>query len=616
MEWRRLARRFSRWVGDLRWWVTISPFCVWSDLPRLGARPDRPLTLGDSSDQYPTSELIGRLWAFRGRIRFARALLILPRSLVICGLILLVARATQILSQRPPSTWLFVSLFLILGWALHLTVHHEIPSFEVARLVDRRMGLHAQLATAVEYTLRQKFDQPLVRTQVRLATGRLRELDPEEVVPLVWPRGEARALAAIVVLYGALSLVGNLGLNLPRTPQPIDVELATLANQQAQAPTQYVTVNANELPTQLQPATASGQVPQQLKTLEQELKSQAITPAEYQARLQQLQKQLQEQASASLAAQQALNALAAAFKDSSTTRAISDSLARGDYQSAANQINDLSQQIEKLSPDAQAELASRLANASQQTERLSPTMSDSARQASDALRQGNSAQASQSLQSLAQSVQQASSQIQSQAQLGQALQQIQQNLGNQQGDGQNARPSSNEASGSPSDAGRSAEASGPAGTAADPSQQFGTGPAGAPSALDQQADSGAPGSLDRAGSRTGQPAVSQQIQQAGSNNGGAGSAPGSRLLDSKPTPLDVGGVKLTITGRASSTGNDQTQAGDRSMPLTGADGSTIAGSGGAARDSSNVPINVHQESNVVPLELKPVVRDYFSNAGS
>lgn len=616
MRWQRLARKVVGFIGDLTWWIAISPFCVRSDLARLGARTDRPLILGGAADEYPTTELIGRLWAFRGRIRFARALLILPRALVICGLLLLLARVLQALGQRPPSAWLFVALFLIFGWALHLTLHHDIPCFEVARLVDRQMGLQAQLATAVECTVRQRFDQPLVRTQIRLATGRLRELDPQQVIPLVWPGGEVRSLAAIVVLYGALSLIGNLGLALPRSPQPIDAELAKLSSQEAQAPAQYVTVNANELPTQLSTMTANGQVPQELKTLNQELKSQAITPAEYQQQLQQLQKQIQEQASASLAAQQALNALAAALKDSSTTRAISDSLARGDTQAAASQIDELSRQLDQLSPGAQAELASRLATASQQTRQLNPSMSESAGQASDALKRGDTAAAGAALQSLAQSVQQASSQIQTQAQLGQALQQVQQNLSNQQSGSPGGNTSPTGSNGSPSDAGRGAESSATATAGNDASAPLAGAASTSPGALDRSGDSGSNGSPDRNSSGSGQSSSSQQIQQDTSNGGGAGSAPGSRLLDSKPAPLDVGGVKLTITGRASTTGMDQTQAGNRSIPLTGADGSTIAGAGGAASNSSNVPINVHQESNVVPLELKPVVRDYFSNAGS
>lgn len=618
MAWHQLPGKAIGTIRNVAWWATISPFCVGTRLPVLGASPTRSLRLGGASDQDPLTELLGRLWSFRNRLRFARSLLILPRALLICAVILLVAKSAQVLSSHPMSGWLPLALFLVLGWGFHLAFHHQIPSFEVARLVDRRAGLQAQLATAVEYTLTRRLDEPLARTQIRLATVRLRELEPDRVVPLVWPGNEARMLILVAALYGALSFVGSLGLTLPRTPQAIDTELTKLASQDAQAPSSYVTMDAAQ--AQLQNNTTTpNQTSPQLQALQQELAAKSITPQQYQAQLKQMQQQIQAQASQSLAEQQALNALAAALKDSSTTHGVSDSLARGDYQQAASQLNDLSRQLDKLSPQARAELASHLAQASAQTKPSDQAMSQDAQQASNALQSGDNAGASQSLQSLSKSVQQASSQIAQQAQLGQALQNVQQSMDSQQQSAQSGNPQGSSQSSSSAASGQDANAVVTPGA----SQQQSQGPTGsqgdAQSGLDQQ--SGANGdSGSQPGGASGQPgqgSAGQQIQQGQSNNGGgAGNGPGSGSLDSKPTPLDVGGVKVSITGQASDNGNDQTQAGDRTTPLTGADGSTISGAGGAGTASSNVPINVHQESNVVPLEMKPVVRDYFSNAGS
>src|SRR5579884_443235 len=591
MAWRRLTGKVDRVIRDIAWWVMVGPFCTGNNLAALGAPTNRPLHLGGEADQYPVTELLGRLWAFRNRVRFARSLLILPRGLVLCAVILLLAKALQVVSLRPISTWLPVVLFVVLGWAFHLAMHHEIPSFEVARLVDRRAGLHAQLATAVEYTLARRLDEPLVKTQIRLATGRIRELEPSEVVPLVWPSRDLQLLAVVAALYGAVTVAGSLGLSVPRPRQAIDAELARLASQDPQAPSSYVTID----PTQAQlPTTiaSSDQLVPQLKVLQQELASQAITPEQYQAQLADLQRQLQAEANQSLAAQQALNALAAALKDSSATHSISDSLARGDYQQASSQLNDLSRQLDQLSPDARSELASRLGQAAAQTQSLDSAISQSSQQASDALKQNDNAQASQSLQALSSAVQQASSKITTQAQLGQALQEVQRGLANQQqGAGSQQSGQAQNTSAGISQASSSQQL-----------DQTST-PGDAQSSLDRET-----ASTDGAGSQgnatlegAGQPSTSQQIQQGqSSNSGGAGAGPGSNLLDSKPTPLDVSGVKLTITGQASGSGSDQTQAGDRSTPLTGADGSSISGGSSGATSSSNVPINVHQESNVVP----------------
>lgn len=610
MAWRRLTGKVNRLIRDVAWWVMVGPFCAGTNLAALGAPAKRPLHLGGQADQYPVTELLGRLWSFRNRVRFARSLLILPRGLLLCAVILLLARAIQLASLHPMSAWLPLALFLVLGWAFHLALHHEIPSFEVARLVDRRAGLNAQLATAVEYTLARRLDEPLVKTQIRMATGRIRELEPAEVVPLIWPGREVRMLALVAVLYGAITFVGTLGLTVPRAPQALDAELAKLASQDPQAPSSYVTMD----PTQTQlpvMTTSSDQLVPQLKVLQQELASQSITPEQYQAQLADLQKQLQAQAAQSLAAQQALNALAAALKDSSATHAVSDSLARGDYQQASSQLNDLSRQVDKLSPEARSQLASRLGQAAAQTQQLDSSISQSAGQASDALKQQDNAQASQALQSLSSAVQQASSKITTQAQLGEALQEVQRDLNNQQ---QATGPQQ----GQPGQNQNSNDAISQTASSQQPQQSSSTS-GDSQSSLDRemQSSSGA-GSQDGAASSTsGQPSSSQEIQEGqSSNSGGAGAGPGASLLDSKPTPLDVGGVKLTITGQASGPGDDQTQAGDRSIPLTGADGSSISGGNGGATASSNVPINVHQESNVVPLEMKPVVREYFSNGGS
>ncbi|HUX85723.1 MAG TPA: hypothetical protein VMW65_01870, partial [Chloroflexota bacterium] len=117
---------------------------------------------------------------------------------------------------------------------------------------------------------------------------------------------------------------------------------------------------------------------------------------------------------------------------------------------------------------------------------------------------------------------------------------------------------------------------------------------------------------DQASVRASGPGQNQAGQQKG---GGAGSGPGSSLFGGAPTPLDVNAKKLTILGQASDSGvSGSTTAGDRSNPLTGATGTSISTSGGSAPAASNAPVNVHQESNAVPLDLKPVVREYFSHA--
>ncbi len=112
--------------------------------------------------------------------------------------------------------------------------------------------------------------------------------------------------------------------------------------------------------------------------------------------------------------------------------------------------------------------------------------------------------------------------------------------------------------------------------------------------------------------RTSGPSIEPDQQGGG---GGVGSAPGSNPLGAA-NPLDVHGVPLTILGKPSQGAPSTTAAGDRSLPLTNAGGGNINGLAGSGSVPSDVPINVHQDSNVVPLERKPMVREYFSDANN
>ncbi len=614
MTWRRLAGKVGRAIRRGTWWVTIGPFCWATDLPELGASPAQPLYLGSQPDSYPVTELLGRLLSFRSRLRLVRAVLILCRAILLCAIVILLTKIGELITHQPPSAWVMLALFLVVLWASHLALNHVITPFDVARLVDRRLALHAQTATAVEYTLRDRLDRPLARTQVRVATNGLRDLDPNQAIPFLVPGRDLEVLGLVGGLLVLVSVVGTLGITLPRPLQPIEVELAKQASQEVQAPTPFIRVDATGAPLQsaaaplANPPIANGAVSDQLNSLRQQLQAQQITPEQYQQELKQVQQQIASQATQSLSAQEALNALAAALRDSSATQAISASLMNGDYSRASQQLTELSKQLGQLSPEARQELADRLAQASTQTQRSNQAISRDTGQASSALKSGNLTQASQALQSLAQSVQQASNQIAAQSQLGQEMQDVQRQLGDRAGNDSNQGSSSANSTGQP-----------------DPGESNASGaPDGRPGATSDR--NGSPGSSDQFGSgngSTGDPTGSGQAairsssadvpQDESGNSGGVGSSSGGSPLGAGSSTLDNHGVKLTILGKSSGTGPATTSAGDRSVPLTAAGDSSLNGLAGSGSVPSNVPINVHQESNVVPLDRKPVVREYFSD---
>lgn len=609
------------------WMCLVGPFCAASELRQLAISAKRPIRLSGDPEQYPVTELLGRIAVFQSRLRFTRAVIILIRTLVLCGIILLAARIVQAFTHASFPVFVTMAVFVAAGWGLHLSLHHSISPFEVARLIDRRMGLDAQIATAVEYTLADRIDRPLARGQIRRATARMREIEPRVAFPLVFPGRDARILATVAVAYGVTAAAGSMGVALPQRPRPIDVELARQARQQAQAPSPFIQMDASNIPFANVPApvmgapSANSQLSQQLSTLQQQLQNRAISPEQYQQSLAQVQRQISRQAQQSLAAQDALNALAASLKDSSSTQGISDSLNQGDYQKAAQQLSDLGKQLSQLSPQARQQLAQRFEQAAQQTKNQNADISQSSQQASQSLNQGDTQQASQALQDLSKAVQNAGQQVSGQSQLGQAMQSVQQQMGNptpgqsenqaaQYQDATSAQSAGQQANGTtsasdPQTSSSSASASGNQtsnGTKPGESQAAGN-PAGGQSA------SGA----ERGFTKSSGPA--QLDGQQSANSGGVGNTPGGNPLGA-PQSLDTHGVKVTIVGQPSDSGSSATKAGDRSNPLTAPDGSTLGATGGSAQPTSNVPINVHQESNQVPIGMKPVVREYFSNDGN
>lgn len=625
---RRTLRRAFSLLRLWTWTVLVGPYCVATELSRMAISSRRPLRLSGEAENYPMTELLGRITTFQSRLRFARAIPILIRTLVICGIILLAARLTQLITHVSFGALITLAVFLLAGWGLHLALHHAIAPFEVARLIDRNLGLNAQIATAVEFTLTDRIDRPLARTQIRQATNRLRELDPRAAFPLLWPGRDARILATVVVAYGVTGVLSTMGVNLPRPTQAIDAEVARQAILEAQAPSPFVQMDAAGLPFNTTAPPLVGAPPpnsplsQQLSTLQQQLHDQTITPQQYQQQLQQVQQQIAQQAQQSLAAQDALNALAASLKDASSTQGISNSLSQGNYDQAAQQLSDLSKQVPELSTAAQQELAQRFDQAAQQTKSLNPDISQASQQAANALKQGDTQQASQSLQDLSKAVQQAGQKVAGQSQLGQAMQNVQQQMGDQSASDAQASPSdqsSQSAQSSSADGSNSSnDASGQQSQANASNSSQGSGDSAQPgpgndSGQSNSAQSSSGQTLERGLTKS---SASSDANSQSDSSGGVGNTPGDNPLGGGVPSLDTHGVKVTVIGQPSNNGASSTQAGNRNDPLTASDGSTLNTAGGASAPPSNVPIDVHQDNNQVPIGMKPVVREYFSNGGN
>ncbi len=71
---------------------------------------------------------------------------------------------------------------------------------------------------------------------------------------------------------------------------------------------------------------------------------------------------------------------------------------------------------------------------------------------------------------------------------------------------------------------------------------------------------------------------------------------------------------LKISGKPSNTGSSVRTEGSGPVPLTNTSSGTATVQGGGSGTRSGEPINTVGENNYVPLEIRSVVKDYFSGS--
>ena len=563
--------------------AVLSPFVAGSELPWLSGSSFQPVSFsGDPLDGY-RSELIATLDAIRRRLWVYRSLVLALRTLVLAAglyLVSVVLESAGLLGQ--PNLVLAIAALTALA-GLALVARQRLSYLDTARVVDRQLGLKAQLGTAVELTLAGQTGQ-VARSQVRQATAIARRLQPSQAIAFRVPWRDLRLLGGIVLAAAVVWLAASLGLQAPAT------DTAAAASRAALDP------DMNSW-YELDPARASqltaderrqGGVQGVVERLRQQLDKKEITSLEYASQVAAAQDQVRQQAEESARQQAALSNLADALSDASSTRGLAESLDRGDYAQAVQELVDLGDKSDRLSPQARQELAARLRDAAQRTADGSSGLAGAADRAAAALDQGDPAAAKEALRELASAVASASQSVAPQADLGDALQQL------QQADGQEG--SSSDGPEGPGDL---------AGAADQPGASSGRG---APTAGGDYPQTESAPSGDRAAGEAASPGSDR--------GGGAGSGSGDRIAtygpQNRPAKPDPTGNLLKVSGRAGAAGTSVRSEGPGSAPLTSSAGgsSSVRADGTAVR--SDELVTAAGETNYVPLELRPVVKDYFS----
>ncbi len=264
-----------------------------------------------------------------------------------------------------------------------------------------------------------------------------------------------------------------------------------------------------------------------------------------------------------------LQQLAQALDDHSVTRSAAEAIQRGDYQSAANDLRDLAQNADQLSPEARAGLADDLDKAAQQMSDGSKDLSDAASAAADGLRQGGD-QAKDGLNQLGDAVDKTGQQVVSQQDLASQMQQAQaaeaSGQQGQQGSDQAQSSQESQTSSNPQDAqAQMHNTSGQTG-------QQGQGADAQPGQGDQ-----AQGQQDQQGPQQGNEQQGAQSQD-GSTNGGSQGPPGEQQQSG--TSSEPGTSPGQSPGQTAADGQSQVSQGD-----TG-DQSQQGGGAGSGQDKN------------------------------
>lgn len=391
----KLGTRHSA-LGTTAWRALWFPFWAGSDLrppalPGTGAgdEPIKFLRRGLEATRFVQwmLEIQDRVWR-------QRLFLIALRTFwLVCLAELLVCLWGVRAGQVPALAWFVAPAVLVVALAAVYTWLQRPTRMGLARFLDNGYGLNASLATSLELA-RGQLDSTLAPQILNRAAGtayrigrsgrlRLHRLDREQVFALALP----------IILVGAAMLLllapatGRRGF-IP-VPKP---DIANAANPQ-------------------NPADATSQPA---------LTEQGLTP-----------EQVQQLAVQSAQAQQDLRNLANALNDNSTTRQAAQDLQNGDYNRAAQDLQQVASTVDQLSPQARQQLANDLQQAAQQTSASNMPLSEAEARAAQALQMGNAAQQQQAVRDLAQQVQQTGGQVRSQQDLAQALQEA-----NERGEGQ------------------------------------------------------------------------------------------------------------------------------------------------------------------------------------
>ncbi len=521
------------------------------------------------------AELYDRLAGIR-HVLLLQRLVVWFLRLVSVGLaidvVLLLSVRVLPITVPAPALWVPQLVLTLLG-LVAVGIFGRPRDADVAAITDRELGLRERLTTALENQRRQS-GSSMVKLQLEDSLRYLRQVEPWQAFPIHFPKRERRVAAVLALLV--------LGMLVAPNPMKETLQRRALVQKTVKQEAQKIQKAADDVrQDELADNTDEQQrLAQMLSDLAQVLDRKGLSPEEAVARIAQTDQKLAELRNPrGETAQDALERATAALAREPLTREVANNVQKGDYKKAAEGLQQLGQKGGELSSQERDRAAAALRAAGAAASKADSQLGSALQEAGDALdSEKNTQDMGRAFQRASSQLSQAGQAAKSQSRMQRAQNQLNQsrNAISQVGDQAQGRDASSRGQpGSPSDA------------AAD--QQRG-----------QQGDN--PGQEEAR--QPGEGGNSSQGERSQGDSAG-GDGMGDRIFAEGYSMRQEG-----VPGQANENGPE----------MTGNDSSLSD----PTRNESSVPYtqvyaNYQQkatkamESSYVPLNMKELVKDYFSS---
>lgn len=378
----------------------------------------------------------GELWerlAILGRVLKLQQIAIWTVRLLMLGLAIdcLWLMGSRFLPYVVPTT-LLPAIPLALAGLGALVLTFWRPSLtRLALLADRQLDLKERLTTAVELQSGGEsrvagggagtLGARLAGMQLRDAIEQFRRVEPMDVFPIRVSLREVNATLVLAVLAVALVVWPNPMTQTVRQREQVQQAIKQEAERLTKQAEQLAGMNAEEQNAELQ------QIEQALREGAKALEERSANGEEALAALAALEQRLQAlQGQGGTDLEEALSSLAGSLAQDPNTRALGTSLAKGDYEQAAEELRKLGEQIDSMSQEERSRLARSLRQAGQRSARSDSGVGQSLSQAANAVEQGSPNDPRGAMNNAAQQIERASSQLRTGSERERAASQLQQ----------------------------------------------------------------------------------------------------------------------------------------------------------------------------------------------